>query len=337
MKTRFSPTGGSQAFSPSSPPSSPKSTSPKSSTPRAVPQNEDRFESAPARRPAAPTVQQLTEGKANLKRTDYGTVHPDLPGIRTRRGDQEPAHQFVDLTTDARASTHRLMSEPDGRRMLTELNGRTGAVNPGAVGTPEKPLTVADIRSGRDAQMKMAHSPRHDGTYASMQQAYRYDGKPSAGQASNITYDETAKSSLRFNSLGHEGVHAWRASNGLGVSPPEISPGRYKHASTLDIQGGDKTVKDYVSHHAHMQEEFETVGLRPTPHSPNQDGWAPSENKIRQEHGLPQRNDYSGETPAKTDALLKPVDEGTDDRSWYQKTFTSKPSPVGAVVNHLEG
>lgn len=168
-------------------------------------------------------------------------------------------------------------------------------------------------------------------------QAYRYDGKPSAGQKSRITYNENDPSANRFNSLGHESVHAWRASNGLAVSPPEIAPGRYTHASTLNIPSADgkKTVNDYVNHHAHMREEFETVGLSPTPHSPHPSGWAPTENKIRQEHGLPERTNYSGQTPAKTDAILKPVDEGTDNRTWFQKTM-GKPSPVGAVIDHLE-
>jgi hypothetical protein len=291
---------------------------------------QDSFNSVAERRPPAPTATELQNGKDALKRTDYGVVHPELPGIRTRRGDKESAHEFTDLTTDARASAHKLMSQPNGRRLLEELNGRTQHVNPGAVGTPNKPLTVADIYSGRDARLPMGHTPRHDGTLESVRNAYRYDGNPGAGQASRITYDETAAQGHRFNSLGHEGVHGWRAAHGLQVSPLEISP---QHNAPV-IRNNDSIVGKVIGHHAHMQEEFETVGLRPTPHAPK--GWAPSENLIRQEHHLPSRNDYSGETPAKANELLKNVDEGTDDRSWLKKTLGSEPSPVGKIVDHLE-
>ncbi|WP_257457891.1 type III secretion system effector protein [Archangium lipolyticum] len=287
----------------------------------------DGFES----RRSVPTPAELLNGKNNLRPTDFGVVHPDLPGIRTRRGNGESAHQFTDLTTDARQSTHRLMGQPNGRQMLEELNGRTSAVNPGKIGTPGRPLTVADIYSGRDANMPMSHRPLNDGTDESIQKAYRYDGKPGAGQASHINYDETAPSANRFNSLGHESVHAWRASNGLQVSPLEVSPRRNDPV----IRDNPKIVGDVIGHHSHMQEEFETVGLKPTPHTPH--GWAPNENLIRNEHGLPRRNDYSRQTPAKTDELLNNIDSKTDDRSWFNKTFGNEPSPVGGIINHLEG
>ncbi|QRN97581.1 hypothetical protein JRI60_00350 [Archangium violaceum] len=311
---------------PKSTPSTSKSLS-APSTPRSqIPSLRDDFVTPRS----VPTPEQLKNGKTNLKPTDYGTVHPDLPGIRTRR-DGDAAHQFTDLTTDARQSAHRLMAEPNGRRMLEELNGRTSAVNPGKVGTPDKPLTVADIYSGRNAGMPMSHKPLHDGTYESAQKAYRYDGKPGAGQASHINYDETAPSANRFNSLGHESVHAWRASNGLQVSPLEISPRRNDPV----IRDNPKLVGDVIGHHSHLREEFETVGMKPTPHAPN--GWAPNENLIRAEHGLPQRNDYSGETPAKIDEILHNIDSKTDDRSWFGKKFGNEPSPVGSLVDHLEG
>ncbi|WNG42702.1 hypothetical protein F0U60_00285 [Archangium minus] len=281
-------------------------------------------------RPKAPTVEQLQQGRANLRPTDYGMVHPDLPGIRTRR-DGASAAQFTDLTQDARASVHELMAKDNGRLMLQDINSRTSHLNPGRVGTPNQPLTAVDIYSGRNAQMPMAHRPRHDGTMDSIRNAYRYDGVPGAGQASRITYDETAPSANRFNSLGHEGVHAWRAANGLQVSPLEISP----KANAPVIRDNPPIVGQAIGHHSHMQEEFETVGLRPTPHAPH--GWAPNENLIRQEHGLPLRNDYSGQTPAKTNEILRPIDEGTDNRSWFAQRFGNQPSPVGDLIHHLEG
>jgi hypothetical protein len=321
-------------------PSTPKSTP---STPRSAPSTPtqsraprqpegDRFVSASGSRPPAPTKAELQNAKNSLRRTDYGVVHPELPGIRTRRGHGESAHEFTDLTADARASTHRLMSQPNGRRMLEELNGSTQRLNPGEVGTPARPLTAVDIFSGRNASLPMGHVPRNDGTLASARPAYRYDGTPSAGTASKITYDETAAQGGRFNSLGHEMVHGWRAANGLQVSPLELSPQRNAPVIQQDATG---TVGRVIGHHAHMREEFETVGLRPTPHAPQ--GWAPSENMIRQEHGLPARRDYSGQTPAGTDSILKNIDEATDNRSWLQKTFGNEPTPVGRIVNHLEG
>jgi len=288
----------------------------------------------PPHRPTAPTAQQLQDGKAALKRTDYGTVHPELDGIRTRR-DGLAAHEFADFTTDVRASTHQLMSQPNGARLMRELNGRTAAVNPGAVGTKDQPLTVADIVKGDTMKQSPRYDP-HNLDLGEIRKAYRYDGTPGAGQASKITYNPDQMDARRFNSLGHEGTHAWRAANGVAVSPPLVSPMSNAPVLKIASDDGSSTVEDFVQRHSHMREEFETVGLRPTPHSPNPDGWAPNENLIRQEHGMPRRNDYSGRTPEGEDARLKSADEATDDRSWLKKTFSKEPSPVQKVINHLE-
>ncbi|WNG46655.1 hypothetical protein F0U60_22975 [Archangium minus] len=289
-------------------------------------------------RPQVPTPEQLQAGKNNLRPADYGVVHPDLQGIRTRRDSGQAGHQFADFTGDVRHSTSALMSQPNGNRLLTELNGRTQAVNPGQVGTLRNPLTVADISSGRDrVEMSNSNSPRHDGTYGSIQQAYRYDGVPNAGLPSNIKYDErfdAQRPGARFNSLGHESVHAWRNANGLAVSPLQVSPRR----NDPFLQNNDPIVGKVIGRHSHMQEEFETVGMKPTPHTPNRDGWAPNENMIRQEHGLPLRNDYSGQTPATVNELADNINAGLlKQRSWTTKLFDLNPQPpIQPILDHLE-
>ncbi|RKH41538.1 M91 family zinc metallopeptidase [Corallococcus llansteffanensis] len=298
-----------------------------------------RRDSLPARpenaKPKAPvSPAELKTGKNNLKPADYGVVDPKLQGIRTRRDSKQSGADFADFTQDVRNSTNKLTSKPVGNRMLTELNGRTQAVNPGATGTLRKPLTVADISSGRNAALPNAHVPRNDGTFSSSRPAYRFDGRPGAGTASDIKYNEK-DSGPRFNNLGHESVHAWRASNGVQVSPLEAS----KH-SNADVfkqnPAFSSDMKKTVDTRLMLTEEFETVGLRPTPHTKN--NWAPSENAIRAEHGLPSRQDYSGLKPDVKhggDDAFKNYDEGTDARNFFQK-LAGQPSPFQKIVGDLE-
>ncbi|WP_082207069.1 M91 family zinc metallopeptidase [Corallococcus macrosporus] len=284
-----------------------------------------------------PTPSELQTGRDNLRRTDYGVVHPDLQGIRTRRDNGQSGADFADFTLDARNSTHQLTSQPNGRRMMTELDGRTQAVNPGAAGSLRNPVTVADIYSGRNAELNgglpNAHAPRNDGTFASTRPAYRFDGQPSAGRPSNITYNEQG-AGPRFNSLGHESVHAWRASNGLQVSP--LAASRHADAPVFHQQPqftGD--MKQTVDDRLRLTEEFETVGLRPTPHT--RTGWAPNENLIRAEHGLPLRDNYSGMRPGNNSNTqnLSMFDAGSDNRTFFQR-MTGQPTPVGTILNDLE-
>ncbi|MCP3098925.1 type III secretion system effector protein [Myxococcus sp. K15C18031901] len=285
-------------------------------------------------KPPRPTPTQLQEGKDNLKPADYGVTHPDLSGIRTRRdSNQANGAEFADFTRDARQSTHSLMDKPVGNRMLTELNGRTQHVNPGETGTAQKPLTIADIHSGRGKDIPMSHMPRNDGTFASTRPAYRYDGQPSAGAASRIQYDETAKGS-RVASLGHESVHAWRASNGLQVSPLEAS--KHNNADVFKRHPEvSQDMRDTVNRRLQLTEEFETVGLRPTPHTPQ--NWAPTDNKIRNEHDLPLRDNYSGFKPGmnSNEQNLQNYDAGSDNRSTLQRLIGT-PSPIGKIVSDLE-
>jgi hypothetical protein len=273
------------------------------------------------------SADELQAAKNALKRVDYGLAHPELPGIRTRRRPGESVDEFIDFTKDVRASTYKLMSQPTSRQTLRQLDQATHRLTPGQQGTAYHPRTAVDIFSGRGkTELNMAHAPR------AAAGAYRYNGKPGTGQASNITYDETAPRNDRFIALGHESVHAWRAANGLQIG----------ELSSFAVVGNGKDpakaewAKKVINHHAHLQEEFETIGLRPTPHAPS--GWAPSENLMRKEFGLPAREDYSGVTTEATDALLKQADELTADRPMRRMLgLVKEPTPVGKLVNFLEG
>ncbi|ATB39667.1 hypothetical protein CYFUS_005112 [Cystobacter fuscus] len=286
--------------------------------------------------------------RASLKPADHGVVHPDLPGIRTRREPFSQPHEFADFTRDARASTHRLMENPTGQEMLTDINNKTGQLNPGATGTAQKPLTAVDIHSSN----KMTHSPRVSGNtaeekLASAKPAYRFDGQPGTGAASTVKYNPNAGRSdpgdvalrpgdFRANSLGHEMVHAHRAAHGLQVPPLEAS----KHAQNSMLKKYDPQTpgdvnypKQVINQHALLKEEFETVGLQRTPGHPD----APTEKKIRKELGMPPRTNYSGEVPGGANHQeLQRVDEALDNRLGVSKRFNLTDSPVTKIVNHLE-
>ncbi|WNG26984.1 hypothetical protein F0U62_25445 [Cystobacter fuscus] len=291
--------------------------------------------------------EQIKNGEVSLKPADHGVVHPDLPGIRTRRNPFAQPQEFADFTRDARASTHRLMEVPTGQEMLTDINNKTEQLNPGATGTPQKPLTAVDIHSGN----KMTHNPRVSAfasdadKLAESRPAYRFDGKPGTGAASTVKYNPNGgkidstdvalrPGDFRANSLGHEMVHAHRAAHGVQVAPLEAS----KHAQHPALKpfepetpGGVNYPKEIINQHALLKEEFETVGLQRTPGNPD----APTENKIRKELGMPPRKDYSGAVPggANHQELLevnKHVKNGLLTR------LTQKEPPVAEIVNHLE-
>ncbi|MFP2924905.1 M91 family zinc metallopeptidase [Pyxidicoccus sp. 3LG] len=331
MKLRSKPSFSLPKSTPSTPKSAPSS--PSASRPRTpdAPAKPDASARPNAPRPSA---SELQAGKNKLKPADYGVAHPDLQGIRTRRDNGQSGADFADFTADVRNSTHRLTSKPEGGRLMTELNGRTQAVNPGVVGTQNKPVTVADIYSGRnDARMPMSHAPRHEGTYDSLRPAYRYGGQPGAGRPSDIKYNEQ-DTGPRFNSLGHESVHAWRAANGLQVSPLAVS--KHDNADVFQrFPSHSANMKDTLETRLRLTEEFETVGLRPTPHTPA--GWAPNENKLRAEHGLPSRQDYSGMRPNgnQNDVNLSNYDAGSDNRNFFQK-LRGEPTPIGRILGDLE-
>ncbi|WP_174259963.1 M91 family zinc metallopeptidase [Myxococcus xanthus] len=330
MKIRSKP-----SFSKPSTSSSSSSRSRSSSAPPKVDTSKTQKSETSARPNAPrPTPGELQTGKDNLKRTDYGVVHPDLQGIRTRRDSGQSGADFADFNSDVRNSTHQLMNQPNGRRMMTELDGRTQAVNPGATGTLRNPVTVMDVYSGRNAPLPNAQAPRNDGTFESTRPAYRTGGQPGAGRPSDIKYNEQGSGS-RVASLGHESVHAWRGANGLQVSPLQAS--KHANAPVFNQQPAyTHAMKETVDDRLRLTEEFETVGLRPTPHTPK--GWAPSDNMIRAEHGLPLRQDYSGMRPGNNsnDTNLSMFDQGSDNRSFFQR-MSGQPTPIGKILNDLEG
>jgi Effector protein/Domain of unknown function (DUF4157) len=299
---------------------------------------------APARpQPAAtvqrfsPTVDALATARANLKPADFGVVHPKLRGIRVRRDPNQPPEHYFDLLADTRASVNRLAEKPVGGRLLTGLEARTQAVHPGQVGNERNnPLTVVDIRSGRGLHPNSAMShrvrfnPALPNPIADIQRGYRYDGQSGAGIASRVNYDESRARRDRFIDLGHELVHAYRSAHGHAVSPPSVSP---KRGHSLLNPPTNPLVAEAIDLHAQLREEFETVGLTPTPRVPD----IPTEAGIRAEHGAPPRTDYSGLRPGGAqEQSLRNVDEATDDRSLLDKYWHNKPSPVTALVKHLE-
>ena len=301
--------------------------------------------------PARPTNEQLAAGRGNLARTDYGMVDPDLRGIRVRRDPGQSPEHYTDLLVDTRASARRLGDGPAGQQLLAELNARTAQVQPGQVdpdvagvdrrtvsdvrsgrGPAGVPLTVADIHSGRGlaADAGMSQVVRHDNTYPDLRRGYRYDGNSGAGIASKVTYDESRARPNRFISLGHELVHAHRAAHGRAVSPPDISPQR---TDPLLNPPAAPVIAGAIRHHAHLQEEFETIGLSPTPRVAN----PPTETALRAEHGFRPRLDYSGHQPGGAqDTVLANVDQGTDDRGLIDKYWHKRPSKVAALIKHLE-
>jgi hypothetical protein len=317
------------------------------------------------RRLPRPTQAELVAGAQRLRQADYGVVHPDLGGIRARRGAGQSNVDYMRFVEDTRSSISRLASRPEGARMLTGLNARTAAVNPGRVGDEHRsPLTVADVRSGRGLapDSQMSHRPRLDPAapdlHADLQRGYRFAGRHGTGIASNVNYDESRAGEAhqtgaagprhlqrdpnRFVSLGHELVHAYRAAHGYAVNDPTLSQRRNDavlHLPKVEDPNNPGKLTDptslvprTIAHHAMHREEFETVGLMPTPRVGN----SPTENLIRAEHGLPLRQDYSGARPGgRQDQNLRNVDQATDDRWGVQKLWGTR-SPVDSIVHDLE-
>ncbi|ATB42932.1 hypothetical protein CYFUS_008411 [Cystobacter fuscus] len=289
-----------------------------------------------------PSQRELEHRRENLYPADYGVVHPELPGIRTRRETQS-GDDFADFTRDVRESTHTLMRPPvgyedtnrvsTGRRMMTELDSRTAHLNPGATPTPYRPSTSVNIYSGRGQPMPNRHAARHEGTYDSLRPAYRYEGQASSGRPSDIRYDESGERD-RHISLGHEMVHGWRTAHGVAVSPLAVSPYNNDPVFARTDPQFRAPMRETIEDRLRLSEEFETVGLRQTPHTPG--GWAPTENAIRQERGAPLRYEYSGSYPDhnQTDDNLRMFDEGSDDRRFYERAY--RDSPIGGIVRRLE-
>jgi hypothetical protein len=289
-----------------------------------------------------PSESELEYRRQTLSRADYGVVHPDLPGIRTRR-EAQPGEGFAEFTRDVRQSTHALMAPPrgyehtdtqsTGHRMMTELDRRAEYLNPGAAPTPYRPSTAVNIYSGSGQPMPNRHAARHEGTYESLRPAYRYGGQPSAGRPSDIRYDETGGRD-RDISLGHEMVHGWRTAHGNAVSPLAVSHHDRDPVFSRYPPEHRGPMKETLEERLRLKEEFETIGLHPTPHTPA--GWAPTENAIRRDRGAPPRHDYSGLPPHgnRIDEAFGDYNEVVDDRRFYERSY--KRPPLERIVYDLE-
>ncbi len=281
------------------------------------------------RHPITPAM--LTQQQARLRRVDS---LPAAPGITVQRG-LDDAGAYTDLVADTRASISRLRQRPAGQALLAGIQQRAGVLPPDARAdnTPAEHARAAaavNISSARGAGH--AQSPRlRGGDVRSVRPAYRYDGQAGAGTGSVVRYNENEPRAARFIGLGHELIHAHRAAHGLGVSPVAVSPqgdDPILHPPTAPI------VSQVLEHRAQMREEFETVGLTPTPPALWQQRLPtapPTENALRGEHGLPLRTSYSGAVPGADDQMVRNVDEGTD-RNFR---WPWNPSPVQRLLNHI--
>ncbi|ABF89553.1 conserved domain protein [Myxococcus xanthus DK 1622] len=64
-------------------------------------------------------------------------------------------------------------------------------------------------------------------------------------------------------------------------------------------------------------------------------GWAPSDNMIRAEHGLPLHQDSSGMRPG-NNRSLRMFEQGPDNRNFFPR-MSGQPPPIGKMLNDLEG
>lgn len=284
-----------------------------------------------------PTAAELQRGRAGLRRADHGVTRHDLSGIRVRRTVGENAADYYDRMLDIRRGIHRLGQGVGGNRMLTEINARTAALNPGAPGTAYAPATAVDIGHGA----AMTARPRVDSTLpvpamlAQARLAYRLDGAAGGGQASHIGYNHQALSANRHISLGHELVHAWRNAHGRAVGDTRTAVPAIRDTPLLDQRLSPRTtVRTLADTHALEKEEHETVGLAPTPGV----AWAPSENMVRAEQGRPARLDYSGTVPGHLDGAVANIDQSMDDRSFFDRMRgVAAPRPLHDLLERLEG
>jgi hypothetical protein len=277
-----------------------------------------------------PTAEELVAARRNLRRADFGIAHSKATNIRVRRAAGQSAASYYDHMLDTRRSMNKLMSQPTGQHLVKQINTRGAYLDPGQRRNEQaNPYSFVDIFQGD----RNAARPKLDAMdpIGSAQKAYRYDGVASEGTGSRVTYNSNQASANRFIGLGHELVHAYRNAHGIAVSAPDVSPKRNEPVLSTPIGGGN-TVNTVVGQHSLLKEEFETVGIQPTPGHPV----IPTENGLRAEHGRPARNDYSGARPGgATDTALSNVDAATDNRDFIDKMM-GKKSPVQRVVTHLE-
>lgn len=300
------------------------------------------------------TPQTLQAGMAGLRRVDAVPVAHDLPAITVHRG-ADHAGEYSDLLADTRASISRLREGATGEAMLTGLQQRSDAMQPLVPPAARQP--IVRIQSSRFHNPPGGNWQAPTGAnLAARRGAYRYDGQAGAGTASNVHYDEgqTAprldphpplgphplQRGNRFIGLGHELVHAYRAAHGIGVSPPAVSP---RSGDPILNPPTNPVVINALDNRAMLREEFETIGLQPTPQNVWQQRMAaapPTENALRAEHQLPARPNYSGQLPGSDDQIVANVDAGTDPGPPWRLRWPWDPpvphiSPVQQVLRHL--
>jgi hypothetical protein len=294
------------------------------------------------------TKEQLQAGRRNLRAADHGVVSPKYSGIRARRGMVQSAAEYYDHMLETRRAITRLDSEPVGSRMLSELNSRTSTVSPPTdrhnAYTPNTSVDIyAHDRRGHHHAPRTTMFGGADLHAAEARMADRYKGVSGPGQASEVKFDAFATNDRgdafvgpqrRAIGLGHELVHAWRASHGMAVSPPEVSMDRHEPLLHPTNEHG-QSAKDILDMGMRLKEEFETVGLEPTPRMRHR--FQPTENLLRHEHGLTARRHYSGYRPGSMDGDLDVADRFTDTRSMKQKYWDSPTplSPMRRIIKNL--
>jgi hypothetical protein len=274
------------------------------------------------------TPELLARQKAALRRVDDLPLNHDLPSLHVERRAHEHAGTYTDLVADARSSTARLRSQPEGNRLLTELNTRAGQ-NAATIG----PQARVAIRSTLPTDTTNINTPLIEGSsHAEVAQGYRFDQAEGTGRGSEVRINPNQPSANRFIGLGHELVHSHRQAHGRAVGVPQLNQAAHPlfndpaslGADVGNSRGFGAHLTDVASHHNQLQEEFETVGLRPTPRAAT----SPTENALRAEHGLPARGDYSGARPGSTDGLIRDSDAPFDRRNWWQRNVSGVAAPT---------
>ena len=286
------------------------------------------------------TPELLRAQKQKLKPVEEVRVHGELNNVQAKRAAGQDVGAFMDLARDARSSMHTLMSQPVGRRMMSEIDTRS-AQNRAHAGDNAK-VYIRSLKAGDTSNMNAPHIGQ------GMTEGYRFDGREGRGWGSEVRIDPNEAKANRFIGLGHEMVHAHRLAHGKAVGVPQLNQANHPLFTDPLSQGAMVDPKDnvrlgqhlmnVVQQAGHHQEEFETVGLSRTPRG----AFNPSENALRQEHGLALRTNYSGLRPGHLDETIAQSDELFDKRSGPTKAWHSlfggspAPTPVSGMIKRYK-
>ncbi|GAB3029777.1 hypothetical protein GCM10027285_10340 [Oleiagrimonas citrea] len=297
---------------------------------------EERFVPRLARKPRAGfTPELLQRQKGALRRVEEVNVHGSLNNVQVKRTSAQDVGSFVDLATDARRSMHEVMSKPGGHRMMTELDDRIGR-NRAHAGTHAN-VYIRSLKPTDTSNMNSPHAA------PGVEEGYRFDGHEGRGWGSEVRYDPSASTANRFIGLGHEMVHAHRLAHGKAVGVPQLNQSGNPlftdpRSVGASVDSGQNVafgthLMNVVQQANHLQEEFETVGLSPTPRG----AFNPTENMLRQEHNKPLRDNYSRMRPGQFDDTVNRSDALFDRRSTASKIWhgISGNSPAPTPVRNL--